>query len=492
MCSLKQKNRDMKSFNKYLRYTRLGIVLLLPLLFTSEISRAQNNSILTLPEAINQVLADNQGFAAKLANLQAKEKDIEIARANFIPSLHFSTAIMPSQGTKISDYDRLGVGSGTQGLLSAGMSQMIYNEAFFANHKIQKNLYISEQEQFRGERYQLIANAGESYINLLVAEDLLIILQDNLELTKKNLDAAIYRAEVGASSQQEVLRWKTQQYSDQQNIAGQKANILQNRIALNQLRDQPDEQIETLDKLSIEEDGFVFSSSIINAALESETSAIALRDFLVELGLSNSPDIASMDAEVAAQERQLKSQKRWLIPNFSLIAGADELFLTKDDDDGNKQKNGVDFWFVGVSAKWNVFKGGSNFSKVKQLKYQSLSLQSVRKETESSQEKVIRSSVSVLIADFQKVGLSGEQAEVAALNYELVFDSYLVGEVSLLDLLDAQEQKFSADYTAIAAFYTFFLDLLNVEEAIGYFPFLATPEEVDVVIRELERKLLGG
>jgi outer membrane protein TolC len=478
----------MKSFNKYLEFSRIAITLAGILVFTTGISLAQSDTTLTFPEAINQVLGDNQGFAAKLADLQAKEKDIQIARANFLPSLHFSASVLPSQGQKINDYDRLGVGSGTQGLLSAGMSQMIYNETFFANHKIQKNLYISEQEQFRSTRFQLITAAGESYVNMLVAQDLLIVLLDNMELTRKNLEAAIYRAEIGSSSQQEVLRWKTQLYSDEQNIVGQRANILKNRIALNQLRDQPEEKIENLDNLSIEEDGFIFSSAIIEAALETEISAKTLRDFLVELGLSNSPDIASMEAQIAAQEMQWKSNKRWLIPSFSLLAGADELFL-KTEDNG---LNGIDFWFVGASVHWSVFKGGSNFTKVKQSKIQAISLQSARKETFSSQEKLIRSSVSVLIADYQKVGLARAQADVAAQNYALVYDTYMVGEVSLLDLLDAQEQKFSADYNAIAAFYTFFLDLLNVEEAIGYFPFLEPQEEVDMVIRELEQRLLGG
>jgi outer membrane protein len=488
MSSCKEKNRDLKSCKEILIYSRLPIICAAILLFTAGISRAQSDATLTFPEAINQTLSDNQGFAAKLAALQANEKDVEIARASFLPSLHFKTSIMPSQGQKINDYDRLGIGSGTQGIISVGMSQMIYNEAFFANHKIQKNLYISQQEQFRGERYQLIVAAGESYINMLVAQDLLVVLLNDLEITKKNLDAAKYRAEIGSSSQQEVLRWETQLYSGEQNIAGQKANILQNRIALNQLRNLPGEEIEILDQLSIEEDGFIFSSPVVQAVFENDASAMALRDFLVELGLANSPDIASMDAQIAAQDRQMKSNQMWLIPSFSLIAGFDELFLETEANG----LNGLDFWFVGGSMSWNIFNGGSNFSKVKQSKIQAISLQSSRKETMSSQEKLIRSGVSVLVADYQKVGLSREQALVATQNYELVFDTYLLGEVDLLDLLDAQEQKFSADYNAIAAFYTFFLDLLNVEEAIGYFPFMEPQEDVDTNIQELERQLLGG
>jgi outer membrane protein TolC len=287
-----------------------------------------------------------------------------------------------------------------------------------------------------------------------------------------------------------VLRWKTQLYAAEKNIAGQIASVRINRIALNQVQDKPEEQFDVLEKLTIEKDGFIFSSSFVDRVLENESSMLILRDYLVELGLGNSPVLGSMDAEISAQERQLKSDKRWLIPKFSLMAGADELFLISDDADGNRQKNGLDFWFVGATVNWNVFSGGSNFSKIKQQKIQAQELQFQRKEAMTSQEKAIRSNITQLIADYQKVSLAEEQAEVADQNYSMVYESYLLGEVSLLVLLDAQEQKFKADYSAVIAYYTFLIDLLSLEESIGYFPFLEPQEEVDLIIDELERRLV--
>lgn len=488
----------MKSYNNPLiRSSRIivnpfGVFLILLFFFIADRGFSQGISVVTFTEAINQGIKNNQGFTAQQSNLLANEKDIEIAKSNFLPNLHFSATVMPSQGQKINDYHGLGLASGTQGLYSAGFNQMIYNEEFFANHKIQKSLYISQQEQFRSERYQLINAVGEAYINALIAQDLLAVLIENMRLTEKNLEAAIYRAEIGSSSFQETLRWKTQLYADQKNITGQRANIVTNRALLNQLRNQPIEQIEILEELTLEKDGFIFSSSFINKSLEDDVNKKIIRDFLVQIGLPNSPDISSMDAEIEAQNRQLKSDKRWLIPNFSFVAGFDELFLTKEDDTGAKQKNGLEFWFVGASARWNVFNGGSNFSKIKQSQFQQEAMEYQRKEITTTLEQEIRSGVSILIADYLKVNLSHEQADVAGKNYEMVYDSYLVGEVALLDLLDAQEQKFKADYSEIISYYTFLLNLLSIEEAIGYFPFLESKNEVTAIVLELERQLLGN
>jgi outer membrane protein TolC len=104
-------------------------------------------------------------------------------------------------------------------------------------------------------------------------------------------------------------------------------------------------------------------------------------------------------------------------------------------------------------------------------------------------EQGIRSTLEVALADYPKKGLARAQAETEEQNYQLVYDAYLVGEVSLLDLLDAQRESFSANASATTAFYTFLSDLLSAQQAVGYFPFLEPRDEVESWIRELEHKI---
>jgi len=200
--------------------------------------------------------------------------------------------------------------------------------------------------------------------------------------------------------------------------------------------------------------------------------------------------LVSKDWEISASEQQLKSNQRWLIPEFSLVAGADELFLIKDDDDGNRQKGGLDFMFVGGSVSWSVFNGGSNFSKIKQSKWQVQALNSEKRELASSLEQYIRSNAATTIGAYQKITLAESQNKVATENYTEVLDSYFVGESTLLDLLDAQEQKISSDITVRANTYSFFLNLLGLEQAIGRFPSLESQEAIDNLILDLEARLL--
>ena len=480
----------MKHLIKSTKWTGLGIMFLVTFTFSAENIYGQNDSTLTFYNTIDQVLNDNQGFAAEQAGLQAKEKDITIARASFLPSFGIQASYYLAEGRKINDWDRLGVSTGTKGVLSGGVNQMIYHQGYFANHKIQKDLYTSQAEQLRSSRYQLIASAGQAYIAVLLAEELLKVMLNDREITRRNLDAAIYRAEIGSASEQEILRWRTSLYSADQNIANQKANIKVNRITLNQLRNQPEEQIDTLENLTIEKDGFIFTSTMVKNSIGDELKEQIIRDYFVEIGLGKSPLLGSFDAQISAQEMQLKSDKRFAIPNFDLVVGIDDQFLIVDEGNTPSNQSGADFWFVGATMSWPIISGGANFSKIQQQKIVAQEYQFQRKQLLTSQEQAIRSNVSMLIAEYQSVGLTQEQMQVANQNYELVYESYLTGEMTLLNLLDAQHQRFSAYMTAAVTYYTFLLDLLSVEQTISYFPFLQPQNEVDAIISELENRLL--
>jgi outer membrane protein len=476
--------KSLKSTNYF------NVVAMLILLFATGKAFSQENTILTFSEAINLAINSNQSLASQQSNLEVKELDVTIARANFLPSLHFSAAYLPSQGQKINDWHRLGVGTGTQGLLSASFSQMIYNEKFISEHKIQKDLYASQEEKYRSSKYQIISATGQAYINVIMAEQMLEIQNKNLDLTSLNLKASVDREEAGESSHQEVLRWQTQLYSDEQQVIGQEANIIVSRVDFNQLLNRPEEEVTILDNLIVERDGFIFSSPLIALAIEDKNNARIVRDYLVELGMSNYPDLVSMDYEIAATEQQLKSNQRWLIPSFSLVAGADELFLIKDDDAGDKELGGIDFMFLGASVSWSVFNGGSNFSKIKQSKIQVEALNAEKRELTSSLKQYIRSNAAITIGSYQKIAMAKAQNKTATENYNEVLDSYFVGESTLLDLLDAQEQKITSDITVSATMYSFFLNLIGLEQAIGRFPFMESQEVINKMISDLEARIL--
>ena len=464
------------------------ILLFIMSMFFAPSGYAQERIDLGWIEAINLALNENPNLASAEAGLMASESNIAIARANYLPGIRFSASVSESKAATFSESS--GVIPKSSAVLGATLSQMVYNEKYFANHKIQKYLFASDEEQFRNTKYTTITSAGLAYIGLLFANDLLDVQSQNLAITEKNLQAAKDRQEVGSTNMQEVLRWATQMYSDQQSVQSQKASVISSRSNLNQILNLPLETTEDLENLTIKKDGFIFSSEIISSFLNDENKARVIRDYLVEMGLGNSPIIASYEQQILAQERQLKSNKRWAIPSFSLAAGADAKFAREPDPTLPANDNDQDFWKVGLSMAWPLVDGGANVNKVKQSRSQMSAIELAKSNVETSIEQSIRANVALIISDFVNFELATTQADFAEQNYVLVYDSYLVGDSSLLDLLDAQEQNLEAMISMRIARYTFFADLLGVEQAIGYFPFLEPQEKLDTIIASLENLLI--
>ncbi len=449
---------------------------------------AQDNETLGWLEAINQALSANQSLAAAQEDLEATHENVSIAKANFLPNVDIHGLYLEAKAESVAP--NANIIPATTGLVGATLTQMIYDEKAFANYSIQQSLYASQEQQVKNTRFAIIAAAGQAYIGVLLAEDLLEVQNENLELTEQNLQTSRDREQVGETSFQEVLRWETQLYANKRQVLESKSSVLVSRFALNQVRDRPDEERYGLHKLALDANGFIFSSDVVQQALDEDDKARVVRDYLVELGLTNAPALTALDLELEAQQRQLRSDDRWLIPSFEFFAGADHLLITAGED-ADALDIDTNFWMVGASFNWSIFDGGANISKAHQAGSELRALQSQRKELQTSLEQAIRASAAVAIADFQAIDLARSQAEAAQQNYLLVYDSYLVGEISLLDLLDAQDQKLTAGSSATVALYTFLADLLSLEQAIGYFPFLEPTDQVSEHVRELERKLQG-
>lgn len=477
---------EMKNRNNLVKKPTVRISFILLLLIFSVHSSAQIGVKMTLEEAVMRVLKENPNLASAEANLEAARYNIAIARANYLPGLNILGSLSQSN---TSTFTESGFVPASSAVIGASLSQMVFNEKYLANFKIQKYLYASQEEQLRNTRYSTISAAGIAYINLLFSMDLLEVQQQNLLVTDKNMQSATDRYEVGSTNRQEVLRWETQWYADKQTVESQKAAVIISRGSLNQLLNVPLETDENIEELTLEKNGFIFSSDIVASTANDEGKALIIRDFLVELGLANSPVLASIEQQLHAQDRQVKANKRWAIPNFNFSAGADAKFdLDKGNTEGDIEDLG--YWKVGLTMYYPLIDGGANINKVKQSSLQMSALELQKNDIANSIEQSIRASMAVVISDFSNIGFSEKQMNTAQTNYELVLDAYYTGETTLLDLLDAQNQKLVADISYRVALYTFFEDLLAVEQLIGYFPFLEPEENVQAIIQELERRLL--
>jgi outer membrane protein TolC len=87
--------------------------------------------------------------------------------------------------------------------------------------------------------------------------------------------------------------------------------------------------------------------------------------------------------------------------------------------------------------------------------------------------------------------LSAEAAAAANENLAMVGDAYTRGDVSITDLIDAQDTALAADLAAADAKYGFLDDFVNVLRAVGEFGLLLDPASRDAWLGRVEAWFAG-
>jgi outer membrane protein len=468
------------------RTTAAGLLLLALGVSSAAPAHAQCGELSWL-EAINQALDANQALVAERQTLDAQQKDIAIARSSMLPDLVFGGLAQVSSDTTFSS--SAGVVPERTFQVAGEIKETVYNQSYIDTLGSQKHLFRSQQYTYENTRNQTIAEVGQDYVGVLLAEALMALQDENVALSEGSLRLTEAQESSGEVPYSNVLRMRSQLFGAQQQRVAQKGSVLQSRFRFNQVRNRPAEEICSLERLTVEKDGFIFSSDVVVEAISEDRSAALARDYLVDLGLERSPALRSLDAEIKAEQRRMKSGRRWLIPSLDAAAAAASFVKTGGQGSGDTSsgvQDGELFWQVGLTLGWNVLDGGAFIATMNQSKAEFWSLRSQRSNTAISLEENIRGTAAAAMASFERIGLALLQAQAAEENFALVNEAYLDGASMLLDLIDAQNQLISANTSARQALYQFLSDLLTLEQSIAYYPFLE--EDAEARVRELEGK----
>ncbi|MEO0640320.1 MAG: TolC family protein, partial [Bacteroidota bacterium] len=119
-------------------------------------------------------------------------------------------------------------------------------------------------------------------------------------------------------------------------------------------------------------------------------------------------------------------------------------------------------------------------------------LRNQEKDLQNQLELRIRSSLQQVGASFAEIGLAEKAAEAATENLRIAQDGYKEGIVPVAQLIDAQQATLQTQILASNAIYSFLLDFLIVERAIGFYYFLETPESQTAFLERLDEYLLNN
>ena len=441
------------------------------------------NSQTPLPEAVRQAIASNLDLAAQHRALAAARQEIGLARSPLLPQVDIGAR------AQILEDDRSDSAEGKieekSVAVGAGLSQVLYDEASWAGFEIEKYIYDGRVQQLESFRLAVVQDAAEAFLELDRTQRVLVIQQGNREVTRQNLETSRSRIAAGWSSERELLRWESQLAGNDTDVRKAQVFVLQNRFELNRVRSLPPESAVSPVPATIGDLGFVYAHDEIAEAIAEPDTDRQMRDFMVRRGLRRSPDLAALDASIAAAERQLTSNRRaFWVPTLTLGAGVDHLEGRSEGKNFNDTT-----WDVTSELTFPLFRGGAKFVEAEQVREILSSLRVQRRAVAESVEQAIRAAFAQASGAFESVDFAKRQAAAARRNFELVDSSYTLGVASILDLLDAQSQLLAAELSLANAVSGFLEDTVTAERAMSFYAFLEPPSEVATLLDQLSQKL---
>ncbi len=449
---------------------------------------------LSLEETVQIAEQANLDLATADRTVAAGVQDVRLARSTLGPQLQASGQDV------VIDRDRAASSFGSMGQNqvsgSLSLSQLLYSEQARAGYTVEQRLQESRELERATLRLDVILEAAQAYLDVLRAKTAERIRRDNLELTRRNLERARTRLELGAAGPGEVYRWQSQIANNRKELIAASAIRNQAEIAVNRILNRPLEESFVTIEAAVDDPGLSVNYESLRPYIDNRQGFGLFRRFVSARAIEASPELAQLDRIIQAQQRLILAAKRaFYVPTVAAQADV-TAFQNSGAGSSNvladvlppevelSQPNNLN-WSVGVNASLPLFQGGALRARRTQTQIELDELTLQREATRQRVEQRVRSAMHSTMASWAGIDLAREAAEAARNNFELVADGYSEGLVDIINLLDAQNQALTADLAAATAVYDFLSDLMSVQRASGEFDFFRSGADRDEFLESM-------
>ena len=259
----------------------------------------------TLKECVDQALERNISIQQNKLNLQSAEKDVAIAKGNFLPNLNGNTGGNLNFGSGFDPVTNNRVSTSFfGGSLGLNAGYTIFNGYRNTNTYKQAQLGVASSkydlQKIENDISLFVVNG---YLNVLFAKENLNVAKVQYEISANQIEAVKSRFQAGVVAKGEVLNTQSTAAANLQSVIAQE-NVL--NLALLNLAQTIQVPIEDFDVASIElgtpsvnllytNSDLIFEKSLINRPeIERAILAIESADLSIEIAKSNfSPTVSA-------------------------------------------------------------------------------------------------------------------------------------------------------------------------------------------------------
>jgi len=427
---------------------------------------------LSILDIMNGVINKNLSLESEKKNIDLSAQDVKIAKSSYLPDINTSV-----DGIYIDPkLAELSNGSNPEFSTSGSViaKQLLYSESASANVDIQKNLNKAQQEVYNATELDALLNASVSYFNALILKTNVSIQNQNLQVTKRNLELAIQNFEAGASGKSDVLRFKSQLAQNTLGIIEAGNQLKQSFNVINQLLNNTISNKIDVEDAELSTDIFInYKYEDFFNLLDNPNLQVSLIEFLVEEAKQNAPELKNIGYNLDAIERNYKlNDGGRFIPTVAL-QGQYNLAFSQSGKGSTYPLGSPNIpdgtYNVGLNISLPIFQQNQRNINRQTAEIQSDQLAIQKENAILNIEKNVNDIILDLVSEIANIEISKVAEKSAKESLELTQNAYQYGSVPVIQLIDAQNNYFTAQQARTTSNYTYLITSMQLERIIGYF-----------------------
>ncbi|MFD0765837.1 TolC family protein [Mucilaginibacter lutimaris] len=401
------------------------------------VARAQDAPLLTLKDAVEIALKNNYNIRLSQNNATIASNNVTLGNAGFLPLVTGDAALNKSnQKIKQTRND------GTVNNLTANNSNNNYgvnlNWTIFDGFNMFANYdMLKEQDKLGAIRLQdtiqsTVANVINTYYNLISQTEQIKALRGAIEISRTQLRYSNDKFTVGRVSRLDVYNAQVNLNTDTSNLITQLQQYRQTKIQMNQLLVR-----------NLQTDFTVGDTIVVN-------NTLILGNILAKAQAQN-PDILSSQINKRLAEINLRQVKSTRYPVIGVTSGY--TFSNSKTPAGFTLSQNAHGFAYGLTASVNIFDGLNQWRRERNAKLQIANAELSQKQVMLDVEAQISNFYVAYLSGLDLIRIGQSSVELARKNLDISLEKYKIGNITQLEIreaqrnyLDAQSKFFSAQY----------------------------------------------
>lgn len=376
----------------------------------------------TLQEAVVQTLNTNPDVLIDVSRRLSTGEGLPQARSGYLPRID----LVYGKGRQFSDNaTEAATYGGPIGQLrydrSLTLTQMLF-DGFATANDVDRNLarIDSAAHKLAATSEQVGLRAIEAYLEVLRNQEVVSLTQDNLAVHQRTYDQIKLRASSGVGRKADLDQIEARLALARSNLTAANANL---EVAEINYRMVVGTKPHALVKPDAPPGKLIPPSP----------------DAAIKAALANSRILKSARSDIEAAIAQYQSAKSTMLPRVDLeLSASKNNLLTSIDISNDTNRSAI------VKLRYNLFKGFADVSHVSETKYLIEEAQEIMHRTERQIEQSIRLSWNAYSSAKERLPFLITHSESAELTRDAYAKQFSLGQRTLLDLLDTENEAFTA------------------------------------------------